>query len=436
MAIAGHGSTISDIVFSTDDCRIFSCSVDGTVYSHVVSVVPSTVLVPFLAEYVTRGGAATKIVTSQGGVIIVHYDSKTATGGYLAIWHDGRLSDSPMIVQLDMAIRDIALGRTYSPRGDPSQDLCLIGTVDGSLLVSVYPLPTITKTTHPPARSSFTFSEEINPLLGSVGEQSSVPSISSRQSRTSMVSRRGSSPNPISGAKGLFSDDLPGKDTMTYLDFERCRVFHLHCGPVSSVAISADGNRMFSTGDDGAVFMLSVSSPSRAAVGDTEEEILPVTSSEMLSESPGESTLRLADTRSFEMLRINAAETLLIMEEKLRDTEKAFSKLSEQTEARVKDLEARLKREVSKRDAIILNERDNHQKQKQELTSEISSFEEKQSEIVTRVELGYEQRLAQEALYLDRMRQVHFRSHTIINVAYVDQLLMMSSFSLIACPCP
>ena len=114
----------------------------------------------------------------------------------------------------------------------------------------------------------------------------------------------------------------------------------------------------------------------------------------------------LADKRSFEALRSHTVDIRLVMEEKQRDTEKVFSKLSEQNDMKLKELEARLKREVSKRDAIILNERENHQKQKYELTNEISNFEQKQSEILTRVELGYEQRLAQEALYLDRMRQV------------------------------
>ena len=93
----------------------------------------------------------------------------------------------------------------------------------------------------------------------------------------------------------------------------------------------------------------------------------------------------------------------------------AFVKLSEQTEVRVAELETRLKREVSKRDAIILNERENHRKQKLQLNGEISSFERKQAEIVARVELGYEQKLAQEALYLDRMRQV---SHTTSSPRY------------------
>jgi hypothetical protein len=65
------------------------------------------------------------------------------------------------------------------------------------------------------------------------------------------------------------------------------------------------------------------------------------------------------------------------------------------------------KREVSKRDKIILSERDDHRKQKQHLNGELDSFEKRKSELVARVELGYEQKLAQEALYLDRMRQAY-----------------------------
>ena len=408
MTIAGHGSTISDLVFSADDCRIFSCSVDGTVYSHAVNLIPSAEVVPFTGEYFTRGAAAIKIVTNLKGVIIVCYDSRTSIGGHLAIWHSGDLSDSPMIVQLDVSVREIALGRTQSTSGDMSQDICMMGAADGSILVSVFPLPTVTTISNPltQASCSLGFLDEFAPSLGNVGDQYSVPSISSGQSRSSVLSRRGSSPMSSGAPKVLFSGDMQVKETATYLDCSRCKIFHLHCGSVTSVAISADGNRMFSSGEDGAVFMLSASRPSKAKVGDADEETVVAASIEMQSEPLRGNSLMLADKRSFEALRSHTVDIRSVMEEKLRDTEKAFSKLSEQSDLKVKELEARLKREVSKRDAIILNERENHQKQKSELTGEILNFEQKQSEIVTRVELGYEQRLAQEALYLDRMRQV------------------------------
>ena len=409
MTIAGHGSTISDLAFSADDCRIFSCSVDGTVYSHAVNVIPSCEVIPFTGEYFSRGAAAIKIVTNLRGVIIVGYDSRTSVGGHLAIWQSGNLSDAPMIVQLDVPVRDIALGTTQSSSGDSSQDICMIGAADGSILISIFPLPTVTTNTHPltQATSSFGFLDEFASSPSNAGDQYSVPSMSSGQSRSSVLSRRGSSPISSAASKVLFSDDLQVKETVTYLDCSRCKIFHLHCGPVSSVAISADGNLMFSSGEDGAVFMLSVPKPSRAKVGDMDEETVTAASIEMQSEPLRGNSLMLADKRSFEALRSHTVDIRLVMEEKQRDTEKAFSKLSEQSDMKVKELEARLKREVSKRDAIILNERENHQKQKYELTNQISNFEQKQSEVLTRVELGYEQRLAQEALYLDRMRQVH-----------------------------
>ena len=408
MTIAGHGSTISDLAFSADDCRIFSCSVDGTVYSHAVNVIPSCEVIPFTGEYFSRGAAAIKIVTNLRGVIIVCYDSRTSMGGHLAIWQSGNLSDAPIIVQLDVPVRDIALGTTQSYCGDSSQDICMIGAADGSILISIFPLPTVATNAHTltQACSSFGFLDELAPSPSNAGDQYSVHSMSSGQSRSSVLSRRGSSPISSAASKVLFSDDLQVKETVMCLDCSKCKIFHLHCGPVSSVAISADGNRMFSSGEDGAVFMLSVPKPSRAKVGDMDEETVTAASIEMQSEPLRGNSLMLADKRSFEALRSHTVDIRLVMEEKQRDTEKVFSKLSEQNDMKLKELEARLKREVSKRDAIILNERENHQKQKYELTNEISNFEQKQSEILTRVELGYEQRLAQEALYLDRMRQV------------------------------
>jgi hypothetical protein len=172
--------------------------------------------------------------------------------------------------------------------------------------------------------------------------------------------------------------------------------------------MSPCGSRIFTTGKDGAIFMLAVSKSmvaSNGQGGDDYEEASAVASEGV--KSSGESSLMLADKKSFERLVNQTLEMRVAMEDKQRDREKGFLKLTEQTDIQIVDLETRLKREVAKRDAIILNERDDHYKQKQELNLLLSSFDRKQREIVAKVELGYEQKLAQEALYLDRMKQVY-----------------------------
>jgi hypothetical protein len=42
----------------------------------------------------------------------------------------------------------------------------------------------------------------------------------------------------------------------------------------------------------------------------------------------------------------------------------------------------------------------------QKLRGELSSFEKRQSDAISRVEVEYEKKLAQEAVYLERLRQV------------------------------
>ena len=532
MTIAGHSSNITDLIFSTDDCTIFSCSVDGTVYSHTVSTIPHKEAVPYTGEYVTRGGTAVKIVTNLNDYVMVYYDSsnsdnRVSVGGYLAIFKHGIISDTPQIIQLDINIKDISLGTIYS-NNDVNEDICILGGSDGSVIISFFPLPIIdkiiffdmgvgasTSTTQDKENVSGSNREKdghrdsyrennrlsdrenhrenssINLLggdleggtdsvtvltnqnnnsnnqnsnRGSFGlnlnsnnnsnlnfnnnqnnsnnqsnnnlnsilninqnfnqsmtqSQSQIRSIISRKSsstRGSPVMRGGMMSGEREKERNIDENgDNNGSNnnndyiTVSFLDMNKCKSNNLHCGSVISVIISSDGNRILSIGEDGAIFMLTLSAQNKTNIGDIEEEIIPVIPNNLNSLSidinSGESSLMLADKKSFNKLRNQTSEIRLTMEETLRDSEKAIIKLSEQTEQRVNELEIKLKREVSKRDIIILNEREDHRKQRLNLNTIIATFEKKQSEIIARVELGYEQKLAQEALYLDRMRQV------------------------------
>lgn len=429
MTIAAHGSAVSDIAFSSDDSTIYSCAVDGTVYSHVVSIIPSDVAVPYSGEYFTRGGTALKVVISESKVLIVCYegssssgvsDARGGRGGYLAMWTGGELSDSPMLIFLDTPVRDIALAtaRHGTSKGDMPLDLCVMGFLDGNVLVSFLPFPVLSPS------SESVICDDINAMAASLSEASCTSgalqvhgadlglglTLSQSQSVTitSGGSRRQSRVGSIVVLKALEEEmHTETPPPAVFLDVSKCKSYYLHSGAVSSVAISADGNRIFTAGCDGAVFMLALSRLSKTILnGEDEEEERAAAQSDWQNDVPGESAFMLADKKSFESLRSHTAEVKLMMEDRLRDSDKALVKLSEQTEARILDLETKLEREVNKRDAIILNERENHRKEKMVLTNELSSFEKKQAEAVAKVELGYEHKLAQEALYLDRMRQV------------------------------
>lgn len=431
MTIVAHGSAVSDITFSADDSTIYSCAVDGTVYSHVVSIVPSDVAVPYSGEYFTRGGTALKVVISESKMLIVCYegsssltDARGGRGGYLAMWTGGELSDSPMLVFLDTPVKDIALttARHGTNKGVGAIDLCVMGFLDGSVVVSFLPFPVLSR----PSSEGVFCPGDTNAVTASLSEASCTSdgiqiqgpdvglgvtlsqTLSQSMSMTSTGSRRQSRVGSIVALNAPDDSAMHIEPPVTvFLDVSKCKSYYLHSGAVSSVAISADGNRIFTTGNDGAVFMLALSRLSKTILnGEDEEEERAAAQSDWQNDVPGESFLMLADKKSFESLRSHTVEVKLMMEDRLRDSDKALVKLSEQTEVRILDLETKLKREVSKRDAIILNERENHRKEKMQLSNELSSFEKKQAEAIAKVELVYEYKLAQEALYLDRMRQV------------------------------
>ena len=149
-----HTTPVTDVVFSTDDAVLFSCSVEGTILSHAVSCFPTSS--PLTGEYVTRGVTAAKLVTSESKVLVASYVSlavgavesrkpssnvniaATDLGNYsyLAIWQGGRLTDSPALVYLDVPAKEIALQSTSALAGGSKVDLCIIGCVDGSLYFS------------------------------------------------------------------------------------------------------------------------------------------------------------------------------------------------------------------------------------------------------------------------------------------------------------
>ena len=121
----------------------------------------------------------------------------------------------------------------------------------------------------------------------------------------------------------------------------------------------------------------------------------------------GESAFMLADKSIFETMRDKAMEEKYAMEDKVKENVATLAKVSEQRDIEVDSLRTQLKREVGKRDAIILREREEHLKQKHKLQNQLKVLEKKRTEEISRVEMTYEQKLATEALYLDRMRQAY-----------------------------
>jgi hypothetical protein len=407
MTIASHSSAISDLIFSSDDTLVHSCSCDGTVYSHAVISNPASESVSCSGSYFSRGNNALGIAVNTNKVLIVCYDSgegHSTSGSHIAVWSSGIVTDSPTLIHIDKPVSHISIGRTHSIYLDSyASDVCVMGCADGSILVTSLPFPTVLK----PACTTDT------QTMGS----SAPLTLGEGEGRIQVDEIAGSRSGSLTDGRqrlGLICTTAALEDShsscfvsIPFLDITKCKVFSVHCGPVSSVLMTADGNRIFSTGHDGAIFELAVIAPSRAVLSlGMEEDQASAVSVDVAREYLSESALMLSSRRDFEKLHSHATQLELSMQDRLRESDNALAKLSAQAKVRMTALEAKLKWEVSKRDAVILSEREDHEQLVQMLRDELSSFEKRQSDAISRVEVEYEKKLAQEAVYLERLRQV------------------------------
>ena len=435
-----HTTLVSDVTFSSDDAVLFSCSVEGTVLSHAVSCFPTSS--PLVGEYVTRGVTAAKIVTSESKVVVVSYISLAASSSmesrqhatnitasdlanysYLSVWQGGQLSDSPVVVYLEVPAKEIAIQTTTALAGGGKVDLCVIGCVDGSILLCLLPLPVVVRvlssalgltssgistsgTNHMPEWDHSTTAEKSR--LNNT-TSSAVTALTDGLAATGGMA--GTAANDLDDSEG----DQHHPRAVDFLDESRCKSFLHHTGPVSGLVVTPDSKRIFSAGSDGAIFMLQLTKPKKGSGDDTDSEdegdthVVNVNSARPTNEEKdiGESAFMLADKSIFETMRDKAMEEKYAMEDKVKENVATLAKVSEQRDIEVDSLRTQLKREVGKRDAIILREREEHLKQKHKLQNQLKLLEKKRTEEISRVEMTYEQKLATEALYLDRMRQAY-----------------------------
>ena len=441
-----HTTHVSDVTFSTDDSVLFSCSVEGTVLSHAVSCFP--VSSPLIGEYVTRGVTAAKIVTSESKVVVVSYislasasslsssasamDSRQhatnitasdlANYSYLSVWQGGQLSDSPAVVYLEVPAKEIAIQTTTALAGGGKVDLCVIGCIDGSVLLCLLPLPVVVRvlssalgltssgisasgTHHMPEWDHSTTAEKSR--LNNTTNSSAAALADSLAATGGMA---GTAANDLDDSEG---DQHPR--AVDFLDESRCKCFLHHTGPVSGLVVTPDSKRIFSAGSDGAIFMLQLTKPKKGSGDDSDSEdegdthVANANGARPANEDKdiGESAFMLADKSIFETMRDKAMEEKYAMEDKVKENVATLAKVSEQRDIEVDSLRTQLKREVGKRDAIILREREEHLKQKHKLQNQLKLLEKKRTDEISRVEMTYEQKLATEALYLDRMRQAY-----------------------------
>ena len=227
------------------------------------------------------------------------------------------------------------------------------------------------------------------------------------------------------------------QNTVDVLDEAACRVLRLHSGAVTRCAISATGYWIFTAGADGSVFMLATSARAREFV-EVPERLGAL-----------ENGLVVTDKKQLESLRGRILEVDNLLEEKQTENERALMRVSEQKNLAVQELETRMKRsvrmcihafmrmlipltlvsfftsmcshscishlmwyltnsrEVSKRDDIIIRGREDHVKHSRQLQEESDNQKAYYEERIAELEMAYERKLAQESLYLEKMKQAY-----------------------------
>jgi hypothetical protein len=413
LVISDVNASITDLNFSRDDSMIFTTCSDGAVYSwkmsekglrdgeYIYKGVPATKIIvgstsdkdtPIIACYESTPSDGNSTlgsisnITRRSSIKMVKKNSIVKTDGnltnndsnsrklnsrdgneseklkyFLVFWKGNITPTGETIIYLETPVTCISLSTLD---GNPKTDICVLGFIDGRVLISSLPLPL----------------KVLNP-------------------------------NPQIAFSGHFHSDSPGTKLLTnssgLCDFNEeteqylnensthCKHIQLHSSAVVSVAISASSLWVISTGADGSIFFLATNSKSKELTEIPEY----VFSNENNFISTEKTHLLDLETRLHDVHHL--------IEDKQRECDNIMIKDGEVHHREIEQLKIAMEREVKKRDIIILNCREEQSKISRELKGEIQNlkyqFERNQNEL----EVSYEQKLTQESLYLETMRQAY-----------------------------
>lgn len=348
---------------------------------------------------------------------------------FIAIWEND-IHSNPVIAYIDVPVKSIALGKTCGP---DSNDLCVIGLADGRVLVSLLPIPlqqivpNIPKTT---IHSTISVAKVAGTLKlrrkntlqgpmesvaeGSVGELSS-PAEShysqhtpTKNASSNSVSSEAHEPiPPFSPAKsqGVIMEE-PGSPSpfgkadggKVFLDENQCKVFRLFTVGVIHVAFSLDGQYIFAAGDDGTIHVLTT-------IKKVQEDLLK----QQMQEIPMNNITQFLMMEKNKMLTLRSKliELETTMEQGRKENEMYINKLLEGKERQFLEMETKLKREIQKREDTIVAGRKEYLQMKRSMQDEVNHLKKAGVDALKAMELMYEKKLAQESVYLDKMKQAY-----------------------------
>lgn len=174
-----------------------------------------------------------------------------------------------------------------------------------------------------------------------------------------------------------------------------CKTLSLHSGRVTQVVLAPSGLWVFTAGADGSVCMVALSHFAKDCY-----EIPEIVHAQ-------ENTLIVAERSQLSALRTRILEVDGLIEDTQKECDRSLFKLSEQKGIVIRDLETRMKREIQKRDQIIVHGREDYSKLSKMMKEEVEGLHKKYQSELSQLELVYEKKLAQESMYLERMKQAY-----------------------------
>ena len=332
---------------------------------------------------------------------------KTAefNGCYIAQW-ENHVSANVTLIEVDAKITSIAVGRIGSP---DSLNIAVIGCADGRVIIGNFPLATLSMVI-----GTATGNINSNSLFSSGGDNDTgmlVPA---------------ASPLPNNGSVVTNTD---GSKSKVVLNMSACKTFLNHHSKVTSVNVSPSGLWIFTCGEEGSIYMLATNSKAGLIFMQDENKKSngygQTTSSAVATKSDAtgqgdkaltfidnipealasENTLVMTD-RSVLLTQSSCIEELkLNIDDTRASNVRAMNQLTEKKDHIIAELEATLKREIEKRDAIIMNGRDEHARHAKSLHEKLHR-QAKDADIEGReLEVGYEKRLAKEQLAYQELKQ-------------------------------
>lgn len=199
----------------------------------------------------------------------------------------------------------------------------------------------------------------------------------------------------VVGGASMPGDSSTAAAPQEFLEEGRCRQMRMHCGPVSVVAVTRNGMFIFSAGTDGVVHMYATSKRGLDMVD------MPQSSDSL------ENRFHLVEASKLRALRHQLRDTERMIETNKKDYDLKVDKILDSKEKMVSDLKAKMQKEIRQRDETILTSRNEYLKLKTSMNGEIAGIRKQCNDSISELELAYEQKLSQESLYLDKMKQAY-----------------------------